>query len=93
MTGTFGGALEAREIPAGEKRLVAEAIGEIEKVDNVLVLKRIHIAYRLILTPDKHEAAKRAYSIHMENCPSARSIGDCVVITTSLEMEDLVEEG
>jgi uncharacterized OsmC-like protein len=92
MTGTFGGALEARKIPAGEKRLVAEAIGEVEKIGNVLVLKRIHIAYRLIIAPDKHDAAKRAYGIHQENCPSARSIGDCVAITTSLELEDLVGE-
>jgi hypothetical protein len=31
MTGTFGGALEARSIPAGEGYLESDTIGEIEK--------------------------------------------------------------
>jgi len=49
------------------------------------------VTYRLRLAPDKREAALRAYEKHVEYCPVARTIGPCVTITTSLELEDLDE--
>lgn len=58
----------------------------------MLVVRRIHVSYRLRLAPEKREAALRAHEKHIEYCPVARTIGRCVTITTSLEMEDLVEE-
>jgi len=33
--------------------------------------------------------AERVHGFHAEFCPVARTIRDCVAITTSLEMEDL----
>lgn len=47
MMGTFGGALEARKIDASEGRLTADVIGEVEKEEGVLVIRRIHVALRL----------------------------------------------
>ncbi|UCC90074.1 MAG: OsmC family protein [Anaerolineales bacterium] len=88
MTGTLGSALEARGIPAGEGRLASEAVGEIEKEGNVLVIRRIQVAYHLRVAPDKREAARRAHELHADHCPVARTIGGCVAITTDLEMED-----
>jgi uncharacterized OsmC-like protein len=87
----LGGALEARGIPAGEGRLTSEAVGEIEKENNVLVVRRIHVIYHLRVAPDKREVATRVHSFHIDRCPLARSIGGCIAITTSLEMEDLAE--
>lgn len=52
LTGTFGGALEARHVPASEGRLESDATGEIELEDGVLVIKRIHVRYRLRIAPD-----------------------------------------
>lgn len=69
--------------------MVGEGTGEIEKEGNVLVIRRIHVRYRLQLDPDRREAAERAHSIHADYCPVARTIRDCVEVTTSLEMEDL----
>ncbi|MBD3307458.1 hypothetical protein GF339_13600 [candidate division KSB3 bacterium] len=87
MTGTFGGALEARQIPAGEGLLVADATGELEKDGNVLVVKRIHVRYHLKIDPAKREIAEHVHSFHADHCPVARTIRDCVAISTSLEME------
>ena len=70
----------------------AEAVGEVEAEGKVLIVRRIHVTYRLRLAPDKHEAARRAYDRHVEHCPVARTIGSSVTITTSLEMEDLTED-
>jgi uncharacterized OsmC-like protein len=53
------------------------------------VVKRIHVIYTLKLDAEKHEAAERAHELHARYCPVARTIRNCVDITTSLKMEDL----
>ena len=45
--GTFGGALEARQIDASHGRLTADVTGEVETEEGVLVIRRIHVAMRL----------------------------------------------
>jgi len=64
-------------------------VGEIEKDGKVLVIKRIHVSYHLKLAPEKREVAERTHGFHADYCPVARTIRDCVQITTTLEMEDL----
>jgi uncharacterized OsmC-like protein len=54
----------------------------------VLVIRRIHVRYHLRLAPDKRETAERVLGFHADFCPVARTIGQCVAITTSIEMED-----
>jgi uncharacterized OsmC-like protein len=61
----------------------------VEKEDRVLVIKRIHVTYRLKLDPARREAAERAHAVHADYCPVARTIRDCVAITTELQMTDL----
>jgi hypothetical protein len=48
MMGTFGGALEARQIDASNGKLIADVSGEVETEENVLVIQRIHVAMRLV---------------------------------------------
>jgi hypothetical protein len=40
MMGTFGGALEARQVDASNGRLTADVTGEVETEDGVLVIRR-----------------------------------------------------
>jgi uncharacterized OsmC-like protein len=47
------------------------------------------VTYHLKLDPEKRAMAERVHGFHAEFCPVARTIRDCVEITTSLEMEDL----
>ena len=90
MTGTFGGALEARGIPAGEGYLESETIGEIEKEGNVLVIKRINITYKLKVDPqlleEKRGAIDRVMRVHPNSCPVYRSISGSIEITAGLEI-------
>ena len=90
MTGTFGGALEARGIPAGEGYLESDAIGEIEKDGSVLVIKRINITYKLTIDPDlleeKRDAIDRVMRLHHNSCPVYRSISGCIDVTAELEI-------
>ncbi|MGD2176603.1 MAG: hypothetical protein PVG71_02160 [Anaerolineae bacterium] len=87
LTGTLGGAPEARSIPAGEGRLTAETVGEIEEEDAVLIVRHIHVAHNLRVASHQRDAATRAHENHIAHCPMARPIRDCVEVTTSLEME------
>ena len=67
---------------------MGEARGEIENEDGVLVIKRIHVTYRLRLDPDAaREKVERAFQHHMPKCPVYRSIGGCIDVTTSLEVD------
>ncbi len=58
----------------------------------MLIVRRIHVTYHLRVAPDKREVATRVHGFHADHCPIARTIGDCVTITTSLDMEDLTED-
>jgi uncharacterized OsmC-like protein len=90
MTGTFGGALEARGIPAGDGFLYSETVGELEKENNVLVIKRIHVKYTLKVEADllaeKQDAMQRAFDLHPDSCPVYRSIYTSIDITKELEV-------
>ncbi|UCG09538.1 MAG: OsmC family protein [Desulfobacterales bacterium] len=88
MTGTFGGALDARDIPAGEGKLYSEARGEIEKEGKVLVIKRIHVTYHLKVDKEKRETAEKVHGFHADFCPVARTISGCVDITTELQVQN-----
>ena len=90
MTGTFGGALEARGIPAGEGYLESDIEGEIEKERNVLVIKRVNITYKLKIDPalleEKRDAIDRVMRVHPNSCPVYRSIADSIDIKATLEI-------
>ena len=90
MTGTFGGALEARGIPAGEGYLESDTIGEIEKEGNVLVIKRINITYKLRVDPqlleEKRDAIGRVMRVHPNSCPVYRSISGSIKVSATLDL-------
>ena len=68
---------------------MSEAAGEIEKDGGVLVIRRIHVTYKLKIAPEQREVAERVLGFHADYCPVARTLSGCVDITTSLEMEDV----
>jgi len=49
--GTFGGALEARQIDASNGKLTADVTGEVEAEEGVLVIRRIHSRLHLCSAP------------------------------------------
>ena len=83
----MGGALEARQIAAGEGRLTAVARGEVEVEDGVLVLRRIHVVFTLKeVEADKAAAAERAHEVFKPKCPVYRSLHRAIDITTELNL-------
>lgn len=89
LTGTLGGALEARGIRTGRGNLRAEARGELVKMDDgVLVVCRIHVHYRLVAPPESQEVVERAHRVHARACGMARTVAEAVDVTTSIELVD-----
>ena len=72
---------------ASEGALVAEATGEVTKTeDGVLVVRRIHVRYRLEADPDQRDVIDRVHGFHARRCPVARTLGGCVEIRTSYDL-------
>jgi organic hydroperoxide reductase OsmC/OhrA len=63
-----------------------EAVGEIETEDRVLVIKRIHVRYRLGVAPERREEAERVHAFHARFCPVARSLQGAIAISTELQL-------
>lgn len=68
------------------------ATGEIEREDDgTVVIKRVHVAYRLVVDADAdRDAIERAHEHHPNKCPVHRSIHPQIECSTSLQ---LVEAG
>jgi uncharacterized OsmC-like protein len=86
MMGTFGGALEARKVNASEGRLTAEATGEIESEDGVLVIKRIHVEMTLKTSEGNREVVERVHGFFADKCPVFRSVSAAIEITSSYDL-------
>jgi hypothetical protein len=82
--GTFGGALDARQVPASGGRLVGRATGEVELEGSVLVLRRIHVRLELAAVTEHHAIAERVHGFFAMSCPLYRSLRGAIEMTTEL---------
>jgi uncharacterized OsmC-like protein len=88
MLGTFGGALEARQIDASGGRLVADVVGEVETEESVLVIRRIHVSMRLAAPPESRETVERVHGLYAMRCPLYRTLRGAIALTSSFELVD-----
>ena len=88
MLGTFGGALEARQIDASDGKLTGEVEGEVEEEDGVLVIRRIHLWMRLAAREEIREKVERVHAIYAMRCPLYRTLHNAIQLTSSFELTD-----
>ena len=86
MLGTFGGALEARQIDASGGRLTADVTGEVETDDGVLVIRRIHVAMRLAAPGAVRATVERVHGVYAMRCPLYRTLHGAIALSSSLEI-------
>ncbi len=84
--GTFGGALEARQIDASNGKLTADVTGEVETEDDVLVIRRIHVAMLLVAPEAARKAAERMHSIYAMRRPLYRTLHKAIQLTSSFQL-------
>jgi uncharacterized OsmC-like protein len=76
-----------RQVSAEGDRLVGEAVGEIEKEEGVLVIKRIHLRLKLKAPQAERETAERVHGFYQDRCPVYRSLRAAIAITSELLFE------
>jgi uncharacterized OsmC-like protein len=86
MMGTFGGALEARQIDASNGKLTADVTGEVETEEGVLVIRRIHVAMRLVAPREVKDTAERVHRIYAMRCPLYRTLHKTIELASSFEL-------
>jgi uncharacterized OsmC-like protein len=91
MLGTFGGALEARQIDAGNGKLTAQVTGEIETEDNVLVIRRIQVAFELDAPESVRPTVERVHGIYAMKCPLYRTLHRCIELSSSFTLKSGVQ--
>jgi uncharacterized OsmC-like protein len=87
MLGTFGGALEARHIDANNGKLVGDVTGEVETEEGVLVIRRIHLAMRLVAPAETLETVERVHGLYAMRCPLYRTLHEAIQLTSSFTLE------
>jgi uncharacterized OsmC-like protein len=86
MVGTFGGALEACQIDASNGRLTAEVTGEVETEERVLVIRRIHVAMRLMAPQEVEKTVERVHGTYAMRCPLYRTLHKAIQLTSAVEL-------
>ena len=86
MMGTFGGALDARQIDASNGRLTADVTGEVEQEEGVLVIRRIHVAMKIAAPESSRATVERVHGIYAMNCPLYRTLHKAIQLTSSYEL-------
>ncbi|MFQ5790768.1 MAG: OsmC family protein [Acidobacteriota bacterium] len=88
MTGTLGGALEARGIPSYPEKLSAMVEGDLEEVDGVIKITRIRVGYSMKIPKGKRDAAERALAIHERKCPAAMSVKSAIPVEWTADIQE-----
>ena len=68
---------------------MAEAVGEIEKDEGVLVIRRIHVRMLLKASEEQRAMAERVHGIFADRCPVYRTLRDSIAMTTELVFEPI----
>ena len=74
---------------ASHARLVAEAVGEVESDEGVLIIRRIHVVLRLKALEAQREIAERVHGFFADKCPVYRTLKPAIDITTELAFEPI----
>jgi uncharacterized OsmC-like protein len=68
---------------------VAEAVGEIEKDEGVLVIRRIHVRMLLKASEEQRATAERVHGMFADRCPVYRTLRNSIAMTTELVFEPI----
>jgi len=67
--------------------LTADATGEVETEEGVLIIRRIHVVLRLKAPAGQRETVERVHGIFADRCPVYRTLKPAIEITTDLVYE------
>ena len=89
--GTLAKVLADKKIRTFRGLYQADVTGDIEAVNGVLKITRIHVAYTLKAPPEKREDALDTLDNYIHLCPAAQSVVGAIDITQEMKLEDMPE--
>jgi hypothetical protein len=78
---------DARHIDASNGKLAGKVTGEVEAEDGVLIIRRIHVAMRLVAPEETLETVERVHGIYAMRCPLYRTLHKTIQLTSSFTLE------
>lgn len=57
------------------------------KEDGVLVIRSVHVTYRLKAAEEHRETVERVHGLHADRCPVYKTLKDAIEITTEFVLE------
>ena len=87
MMGTLATVMAKKKIRTFQDRYKATVTGDIEAVDGVLKITRIHVHYDLKAPAAQHADAREALEHYITLCPAAQSVIGCIEITHELALQ------
>jgi hypothetical protein len=87
MMGTLATMLASKNISISPDNYKAEVKGEIENVNGVLKIARIHLNYFINTEDEKKKDAEIALGEYLPLCPGAQSVIGCIDITDEITFE------
>ena len=68
--------------------MIGEVRGEVGKEDGVLVIRQVHVTYRLRAGEEHRETVERVHAMHADRCPVYRTLENAIDITTEYILEN-----
>ncbi len=65
----------------------ADVRGEVGKEDGVLVIRKVHVTYRVRAREEHRETVERVHAMHADRCPVYRTLKNAIDITTEYVLE------
>lgn len=87
MMGTLAKMLAGKGIRTRNELYRAEVTGQIEDVNGVLKITRIHVDYHLKAPDEKRKDAMEVMGKYIQYCPGAQSVIGCIDIQDQLSFE------
>lgn len=77
-----------RGISLENDHIKATAEGFNELVERLVLLRRIHVHYDLVIPAGTREKVDRALGTHAEKCPTAQSLKGAVEVTWTADVRE-----
>jgi uncharacterized OsmC-like protein len=87
MMGTLATVMAKKKIRTFQDRYKAFVTGDIEDVNGLLKITRIHVRYDLRVPPHQEADARWALETYITLCPAAQSVVDSIDLTHELAIE------
>lgn len=84
--GTLATVLAKKKIRTTNDLFRANVTGDIEDVEGILKITRIHVHYELTALEENREEINAAFGAYLQLCPAAQSVIGCINVSHEIRV-------